>query len=129
MSDDVWVTEHFRWQEFSCHDGTEVPGRFKNNIRMLAERLEVIRAACGGAPMTILSGYRTPAWNKKVGGAENSMHKAGKAADVVVAGVSPAEVRKVIEDLIRAGKLANGGVGAYAKFTHVDCGRPRRWKG
>lgn len=32
-------------------------------------------------PMNITSGYRTPAFNKKIGGASNSEHPKGRAAD------------------------------------------------
>ena len=43
---------------------------------------ERFRASCGGHPLTIGSGYRTPAWNRKQGGARKSQHPGGKAIDL-----------------------------------------------
>ncbi|WP_448826708.1 D-Ala-D-Ala carboxypeptidase family metallohydrolase [Capnocytophaga bilenii] len=59
------------------------------NVKALAQQLEVLRAALGNKPIIITSGYRTPAHNKKVGGADNSQHLTASAADIVVKGVPP----------------------------------------
>ena len=37
-----------------------------------------------GAPIHVTSGYRSPAVNKAVGGARNSQHMLGEAADITV---------------------------------------------
>lgn len=71
------------------------------------------------APVTINSGYRCTRHNKAVGGAANSYHTKGMAADIVVKGVTPLEVAKYSESI---GVL---GIGLYetAKdgyFTHID---------
>ena len=60
--------------------------------------------------------------NKKVGGAKYSQHVQGKAADIVISGVTPYEVAKYAES------LGAGGIGLYNSFTHVDV-RPgkSRW--
>ena len=76
-------------------------------------KLEQLRYNLGGKAVVINSGYRTPAHNKKVGGASGSQHLYGKAADIVVKGVKPSTVYDA------ADKLFNG-VGKYNTFTHVD---------
>lgn len=122
------LTEHFSLGEFACHDGTPVPEGLIPLVRTLAERLEVIREALGGKPMKILSGYRSPAWNKKVGGVKASYHVLGRAADITVEGVSPKIVADTIERLIRDGKLPPSGLGRYKGFTHYDTrARNARW--
>ncbi len=123
-----WVTLHYAWDEMRCNDGTPVPDKYRANAIELCRRLEWIRARWG-RPVTILSGYRTPAWNKKVGGAKNSEHLRAAAADIVVAGVEAGEVYDAIHWMIHAGKLADGGLGRYEQWTHVDIGPARRWRG
>lgn len=53
-----------------------------NLRRVLAPGLERVRAVLG-VPMQITSGYRSPALNAAVGGAKNSQHLLGLAADFV----------------------------------------------
>jgi uncharacterized protein YcbK (DUF882 family) len=122
------LTEHFSLEEFACHDGTPVPVGLVPLVRVLAERLEVIREALGGKPIKILSGYRSPTWNRKVGGVKNSYHMLGRAADITVDGVTPAQVANTIEKLIQEGKLPPSGLGRYKGFTHYDTrARNARW--
>lgn len=68
-------TPHFSFREFkSKGDGS---------IRLhrdLARGLEVVRGLVG-RPITIVSGYRDPAHNKREGGAPQSVHLSGGAAD------------------------------------------------
>ena len=53
-----------------------------------------------------------------------------KAADIKISGMSPHEVKALIEELIRDGKMMKGGVGLYQTFTHYDVrGRNARWRG
>lgn len=40
-----------------------------------------------GKPMAVSSGFRDPAYNKQIGGADNSAHIYGKAVDIRVSGV------------------------------------------
>ena len=73
-------------------------------------------------PVRISSGYRTHAHNESIGGAGQSRHLWGMAADIVVDGVEP----RVVADA--AERMGFGGVGRYATFTHVDVqGKNRRW--
>lgn len=56
-------------------------------LELLArETLEGIRSICGDNPVTVTSGYRSPGLNAAVGGASNSAHSHGAAADIVIPG-------------------------------------------
>jgi zinc D-Ala-D-Ala carboxypeptidase len=58
--------------------------------------LEMVRALIQ-CPIHINSGYRSPALNKAIGGARNSQHTRGEAADIVAPGFgTPAELVKAI---------------------------------
>lgn len=106
-------TFNFSIREFDSKDGTRVPSSGMSSELML--KLERLRFECGNRPMIINSGYRTKSHNKAVGGSTNSQHLYARAADVVVSGVKPSTVYR------RANKIfANGGVGKYSTFTHVD---------
>jgi uncharacterized protein YcbK (DUF882 family) len=72
-------------------------------------------------PIKINSGFRSPEHNKAIGGASNSLHTLGLAADVVVEGVTPIHIASIARD------LGFGGVKAYPTFTHVDVGKIRTW--
>lgn len=41
-----------------------------------------------GRPVVVTSGYRSPALNKRIGGADSSQHVLGEAADFTVPGIS-----------------------------------------
>lgn len=121
------MTEHFKKEEFRSKDGAHFPYEVKQNLKVLAEQLEVLREHFQ-KPININSGYRSPEHNAKVGGAENSQHLLGKAADVVIDGVSPDEVADAIEFLIDNKMMKQGGLGRYVDFTHYDIrGKKSRW--
>ena len=61
---DKQLTENFKVREFRCKDGSDKI-LIDDNLPKL---LQTIRDAFG-KPITINSAYRTPAYNKKVGGA------------------------------------------------------------
>jgi hypothetical protein len=51
------------------------------NLRRLALELEKVRELCGMVPLKLHSCYRSPVLNGVVGGAKNSYHMLGLAAD------------------------------------------------
>lgn len=66
------------------------------HLTRLAYCMEQVRALLGG-PVRVTSGYRSPALNVAIGGAKNSAHMSGYAADFVCPSFgSPLEIVKAI---------------------------------
>ncbi len=123
------LTKNFHIDEFKCHDGTVVPKEFFENVLELAENLQVLRTKLG-KPIHVVSGYRTPDYNKKIGGAKKSQHMSAKAADIKVKGIGPKRLSERVKALIAEGSMKKGGVGIYPTFTHYDVrGTNARWWG
>ena len=112
------LSKHFSRREFSCKCGCG----FDTVDAELLQVLEKLRQHIN-LPITITSGCRCPAYNAVVGGARDSQHTRGRAADIKVA-LSP--------DLIW-GHLTTVypnqyGLGRYLDFTHIDTrSQPARW--
>ncbi len=124
---DQRLSKNFTLDEFASKDGTETPPDVLENLRELAKNLQVLRDELG-KPIKINSGYRSPAHNKKIGGVRNSQHVKGKAADIVVTGLTPTQLAAVIFKLIEQKKMRQGGVGIYPNFVHYDTrGTKARW--
>lgn len=124
-------TANFKLKEFDCKDAgkTRAPEALRGNLQKLMEQLEVLRADLG-VPITVTSGYRTVEYNKSIGGAAQSQHLCGMAADIKVKDHTPTQVKAAIERLIKAGKMKEGGVGLYNTFVHYDIrGTHARWSG
>ncbi len=113
------LTKNFNSEEFDCRDGSETPPCVLENLKVLAENLQVLRDFFG-LPITVNSGYRSPSYNKRVGGAKASQHLIGKAGDITITGKRPVQIKAAIEKLIGEGKMHNGGIGQYPTFVHYD---------
>jgi uncharacterized protein YcbK (DUF882 family) len=123
------LSKNFKKSEFKCRDGSEVPDELMDNLKDLVENLQIIRDAIG-KPIRIISGYRSPKYNRRIGGARKSQHMKAKAADMVIKGMKPVEVHRIVTGLIKEGKIKKGGVGLYKYFVHYDVrGFNTRWKG
>ena len=121
------ITKNFSKSEFNSKDGAKMPLEAEVNIVKVACNLQKLRDVLR-MPITINSGYRSPEHNKKVGGAPNSYHVKGMAADIKVKGLSPESVRNKIEELILAGDMLQGGLGLYDTFVHYDIRKTKaRW--
>ena len=127
-------SRHFAWHELSSprvgrRGRDPVPRRYRKNVVKLCEALEVGRAAAGGKPWTILSGWRSPTYNRaNKGRATLSQHLYGRAADIKVKGMTPAQVYWLLWDLIQAGEIPKGGLACYRTFVHYDTrGWNARW--
>lgn len=115
------LSEHFHEDEFRCKCCGQLPtgGMSKS----LIATLEQVRAHFG-VSIKINSGYRCPKHNAAIGGAKNSQHMLGTAADIVVSGVAPSTVHAYLDP------IHDGGLGSYKSFTHVDARDGRaRWTG
>jgi uncharacterized protein YcbK (DUF882 family) len=122
LEGDKSLTSSFKVREFACNDGSDVILIHPD----LPSVLQNIRNQFG-KPIIINSGYRTPEYNKKVGGATRSQHCYGTAADIVVDGVSPASVAAAAEKALKEMDYP-GGIGLYKSFVHVDVRSKRyRW--
>lgn len=123
------LTKNFNLSEFRCRDGSDVPGELMDNVSELAKNLQVLREHVS-KPVSIISGYRSPTYNKKIGGARRSQHMSAKAADIKIKDLTPAEIKDIIVSLIKEGKMKSGGIGLYTTFVHYDVrGRNARWYG
>jgi len=122
------VTKHFSVEEFSCNDGTPYPEEWiAERLVPLCKALELIRAIWG-RPIKINSGYRTPTYNKKVGGSRASKHMDGIAADITMDGIYPTRVFEIMDRLMDVGAIPKGGLHAYNTFVHYDTrGKVARW--
>ena len=113
------ISEHFNAKEFQSKDhATELL-----IAQDLLNVLEDIRKHFN-APVHINSGYRTPNWNKEIGGALNSYHCKGMAADITVKGHSSLEVARYASKI-----MEKGGIIRYTNFTHIDVREEKYRKG
>ena len=111
---DFQVSPHFKLREFQSRDGAD---KVLVSEELLA-KLEEARAY-GGFTITVNSGYRSAAHNKKVGGATNSNHTKGLAADVVFMKDGKVVSAKLICCLCQA--LGINGVAYISdKAVHLD---------
>ncbi|MGE7471987.1 D-Ala-D-Ala carboxypeptidase family metallohydrolase [Bosea sp. NPDC003192] len=121
---------HFKPREFlykgtkhaSNGLNTDPPDRLWPNVISLVRVLDQVRSLIN-QPVKLISVYRSPAYNKSVGGASKSEHMNFTAADFTVsgAGSGPEDWARVVHGL-RARKLFSGGIGVYPaqNFVHVD---------
>ncbi len=121
------LTTNFYKEEFNSKDGAPMPLDVLENIKDLANQLQVIRDYIK-EPLHINSAYRSPEHNAKIGGVKNSQHVKGKAADLTSKNFTPKQLSKVIITLINEGRIKEGGVGLYNGFVHYDIrGYKARW--
>lgn len=114
---EAWDKE--RWpdfvpREFACRHCSKI-----KMYEVVLDKLQAMRTALG--PLHILSAYRCPLHNARVGGAPLSAHKFGKAVDISLSGL---DKFALLDEAQRAGF---SGFGFYGTFLHVDIGAPRSW--
>lgn len=117
----VGPSPHLSWGELACHDGTRYPGMWRHDRAVtLASEFEAIRAAVG-VPLLVASAYRTPAWNRQIGGATRSQHLQGRALDLVpVRGTTVAQLHKAALTRAQTPGSRLRGLGKYRTFVHID---------
>jgi hypothetical protein len=88
------------------------------NIAAAARAADEIRARLG-SPVIILSGYRSPAYNKAIGGASRSRHMAFDALDLAAPQAGTHRLLAAARAVRQAGHFT-GGIGSYPGFVHID---------
>lgn len=110
------MTDFDAYPNFSAHEfaSPDEPGSGHRMHPEFMARLQHLRTRCG-FPFEINSGFRTEHWNKVVGGASNSAHLRGRAADIAC---TNSAYRFEIVD----GALALGfrRIGIAKGFVHLD---------
>ena len=84
-------------------------------VRLATLVLQPLREAIG-RPIVISSGYRSPKLNAAVGGAKESAHMLGQAADLVVPGMAPLQVCRVI---VSMGLPFDQLIHEFGEWSHV----------
>ena len=131
---DKWGVKHFTAREFYYRGAsderlrlnTDPPAELWPNMEQTAKVLDEARRRLK-APIRLTSIYRSPAYNKRIGGVPNSQHRKFNAADCVTD--QPAKLYLVLMEMRREG-LFKGGLGLYRSFVHVDTrGHNATWRG
>jgi uncharacterized protein YcbK (DUF882 family) len=115
-----FVSPHLSWDELGCKDGSPYPQKWADRAKQLATEFEKLRLLMGAKPLTVLSAYRTPEHNKKVGGASNSQHLEGRALDIrCPKGWTPVKMALLVKQMIKDGSQIKG-LGIYPWGIHID---------
>lgn len=120
------LSKNFDSDEFICKCCGKLPEDGINPE--LIDLLQAIRDKID-KPVVITphGGYRCENQNKLSGGAKNSQHLFGNAADIKVLGMN---ARAVQHWLVANFNNQIGGMGCYSSFTHVDVRKGfARWSG
>lgn len=125
LLDSIIPDGNFTWSE-ATHSGTRLPQCSEHADAMvrMATEIEKVRKVIG-KPLHITSWYRPEPYNANAGGARNSQHLTGGAADFYVDGLSSDDIKYLIDD------MWEGGLGTYANLpdiVHLDVrGYRARW--
>ena len=114
------LTKNFRLQEFLTKNKKDTTTKINLKIILELQNLRTIF----GSPIGISSSYRSPSYNKSVGGAKNSQHLYGNALDTYPINK---DIKGWLSCVVKNKK--QGGVGHYPTFVHIDTGATRFWKG
>jgi zinc D-Ala-D-Ala carboxypeptidase len=108
---DKWPWPNFSPRELACKGTGSI---LVDDVAI--DALQKLRDTLG-RPLVVVSAYRSPQHNKKVGGAKNSYHMQGCAFDIRMENHNPAEFE------IAAKQCGFRGSG----FMHIDLGPARTW--
>ena len=121
------ITPHFNSSEFKCKcgcKGTKIDDRL---VIMLEQLFDKVHAK----QINVVSGYRCPAYDKKIGGFAG-FHSKGMAADIQVIGkdnkpISTKIMSCVAQDMFKDGGIAN--INKTYTNIHIDSRTGSRWLG
>jgi len=121
LDEKAQLSNNFKRREFSCKCGCG----FMSPDPKLVQVVQRVREYFD-KPVTINSACRCPVHNSDVGGARNSAHLQGIAADISVKEVAPSVVHEFLDSLYPN----SFGLGSYSSFTHIDVRKEyARWNG
>ena len=104
------TSTHFKEAELACRCGCKL-----NNVKLeLLSKLEQLRVRMGH-PVVLNSASRCPAYNSEVGGAPNSAHLTGDAADIRC--VTDLDRFNLLRQLIELGFCR---IGIDSRYIHAD---------
>ena len=118
------LSEHFTLKEFTRSQTAarlgirNEPGP-EDIMRMMVlceQVLEPLRTELG-RPVIVSSGYRSPELNQRIGGSNRSQHCRGEAADIIIPGMSPLAVCKLIVEL---GLPFDQLIHEFGQWSHVS---------
>ena len=124
------LTDHFSLEEMTFSEtavrhglDNKPDGAVRHNLMELCENmLEPIRDLVGG-PITVTSGYRSPTLNSIIGGAPESQHKIGEAADINCPLINPqALFQRIRQSDLPFDQL----IDEFGAWVHVSYRRPGR---
>lgn len=118
------MTPHFTIEEMSRSDWAirnDVPNTpsaevTDNLYKLCTLVLEPLRTQIG-RPIIVSSGYRSPTVNKAVGGATNSAHLTGRAADITAVGMTASALARFIR---RSGITVDKCIEEFGQWVHVQ---------
>lgn len=112
------LTANFSSGEFDCK-GSQCKCTATRLDSRLVRRLQMLRRMAG-REIFINSGNRCTSHNRRVGGSSSSYHLStkGKAADIVISGMTPAQMAKLAQQAGFTGVGKYDGVQGH--FVHVD---------
>ena len=108
--------KYFKIEEFRCKDGSVTPEEAKVNLTALVDMVLDPTRERYGARIHVNSGYRTEAYNQKIGGARGSQHccKNGSAA----ADICCEDNRRLAKIIVEQGRFDQ--LIIYPSFVHVS---------
>lgn len=121
------ISPHFNSSEFKCKCGC---GGMKIDDRLI-NMLEQLFDKCNAKAIYVVSGYRCPTYDKKIGGFAGR-HSKGQAADIQVINkngkkINTKYVSCIAQDLFKEAGIAN--INKSYTNIHIDSRTGSRWLG
>jgi hypothetical protein len=115
------LTSHFNLEELTHTDHREFDNTPNDheleNLKRLAEFLELVKTTLGGKPIMVNSAFRSKQVNDAVGSKDTSQHRVGCAADIRVPGMTPDEVvRAIIASNLGYDQI----IREFDRWTHIS---------
>ena len=130
LSAHLSVAEYLAIQQRDLLDAQEQawcadPQLHRNAQRLAGEVFEPVRAALGGHPLHVTSGFRCEALNWRVGGKPASLHLQALAIDVIPYQIHPREALFILLDEMRKGELRGVDIAIVemGRWLHLQASR------